>query len=644
MRIRAVAIILIVGSLIPLVGALPSLPPAPMGDPRGTAAGGDGGLDVLTQHNDNARSGSYLVERQLTPAAVRSGRFGRLYTRRVDGDVLAQPLYVHGIPTRARGVKDLVVVATAKNTLYAFDAGEQSIDPGAGVVWSVSLGPSRQLRRPTCVPPGDTDCDTRDGGEICAETYNGFVGVTSTPVIDRDTHTLYVVGRISARKDAPHDGANYLFAIDLADGSYRLPPRKIDAVDPASGDVFDPHCQRNRPGLLLANGVVYLAFGTLNCDGFCAVTKQPYHGWVLGYRASDLAQVAVFNTSPGGAGAGVWQSGNGLAARPDGTIYFETGNDYINCKDPRFTDAFKQRYFDKCSPVDVQLGDSFVKLQATAGRPGLRLSGWFTPNNAVELRDADVDLGSGGPVVLPGDMVLGGGKQGRYYVVDARTMRLTQDRYRPPAWPFDGFQAFFNTWHRNASRPACPRNDTPGGCYVDPAFYGQAEEFAPNIHGGPVYWARPDLGYALIYQMAEKDYLKAFTYDLKTHRVAEQPRMVARVKTPDGMPGGFSSLSANGTSTGIVWTSLPTGDAQWMNQPGVLHAFDASTLVELWADPPLEGTLQAATRPRSTPDDVLFAKFTPPTIADGRVYRATFSNLLVVYGLRDRQENKLVAP
>ncbi len=223
----------------------------------------------------------------------------------------------------------------------------------------------------------------------------------------------------------------------------------------------------------------------------------------------------------------------------------------------------------------------------------------------------------------------------RYYVVDARSMRLTQDGLRPSAWAFDGFQAFFNTWHRDAGRPGCPNNDTSGGCYVDPAFYGRAEQFAPNIHAGPVYWARPDRGYALVYQMAEKDYLKTFTYDLRTHHVAERPRLVAGVKAPDGMPGGFSSLSANGVSTGIVWTSLPTGDAQWTNQPGVLYAFDASTLEELWSDPPLEGTLPATTLPRAAPDDVLFAKFTPPTVAEGRVYRATFSNLLVVYGLRD---------
>jgi outer membrane protein assembly factor BamB len=134
--------------------------------------------------------------------------------------------------------------------------------------------------------------------------------------------------------------------------------------------------------------------------------------------------------------------------------------------------------------------------------------------------------------------------------------------------------------------------------------------------------------------MAEKDFLKAFTYDLQARRVSEQARMTARRRPPDGMPGGFSSLSADGDANGILWTSLPIADAQWTNRAGILAAFDATTLAELWSDPPMDGNTQPAPSPTRGPDDVLFAKFTPPTIADGRVYRATYSNQLIVYGLR----------
>lgn len=593
--------------------------------------------DVLTQANDNARTGAYLAERTLTPTAVRSPRFGRLYTRFVDGDVQAQPLYVHDVRTRSAGVKNLVFVATAKNIVYAFDADDRQPSPTSGVVWKISLGPSRQLRRPTCAPGQVRNCDSRDGGEVCAQTYNGFVGVTSTPVIDRQAGIMYVVARVSTHKDAPDDGANYLYAIDIADGSYRLPPRKIDGIDRQSGDVLDAHCQRNRPGLLLLGGIVYVGYGSLQCDGFCPITRKPYHGWILGYRTSDLAQVAIFNTSPGGAGASVWQSGSGLVGLPNGTIYAETGNDYIACDDPRFTEAFKAKYFDKCSPAEVRLGNSFVKLRVTGPPPGLALAGYFKPKNAVQLRDADVDLGAGGPMALPGGRLIGGGKQGRFYVLDAADMHLTQDDQQPAPASSEGFQAFFNTWHLDSHHPRCSYNVTAGNCYVDPSAYGTAETFGANIHGAPVYWQGPNPRYGLIYKMAEKDYLKAFAYDLIKNHVGERAELVAAVRPPDGMPGGFSSLSANGRTGGILWTSFPDGDAEWTNRPGVLAAFDALTLRVLWSDPGLApdsgGT---AGRSPGGDDRVLFSKFTPPTIADGKVFLATFSNQLLVYGLRDR--------
>ncbi|HKV46058.1 MAG TPA: hypothetical protein VJT32_15520 [bacterium] len=592
--------------------------------------------DVLTQANDNARTGAYLAERMLTPTAVRSPRFGRLYARFVDGDVQAQPLYVRGVRTRAAGVKNLVLVATAMNMVYAFDADDRRTNPAAGVVWRISLGPSRQLRRPTCAPGQVRNCDSRDGGEVCAQTYNGFVGVTGTPVIDGKTGIMYVVARISTHKDAPHDGTNYLYAIDVADGRYRLPPRKIDAIDPRRGDVLDAHCQRNRPGLLLLGGIVYVGYGALQCDGFCPITRKPYHGWILGYRTSDLAQVAVFNMSPGGAGASVWQSGSGLVGLPNGTIYAETGNDYITCGDPRFTESFKAKYFDKCSPTEVRLGDSFVKLRVTGSPPGLALAGFFKPSNAVQLRDADVDLGAGGPMALPGGRLIGGGKQGRLYVLDAENMRLTQDGRRSSPASSEGFQAFFNTWHLDSRNPRCAYNVTAGHCYVDPSAYGTAETFGANIHGAPVYWQGPNPRYGLIYKMAEKDYLKAFAYDLVTHHVSERAGLVAAVRPLDGMPGGFSSLSANAHTGGILWTSFPDGDAEWTNRPDVLAAFDALTLRMLWSDPGLPTESGgSADRSQGGGDRVLFSKFTPPTIADGKVFLATFSNQLVVYGLRE---------
>jgi hypothetical protein len=383
---------------------------------------------------------------------------------------------------------------------------------------------------------------------------------------------------------AVNDGANYLHAIGLADGTERPgSPVRVQGADPSHPSiVFDARCQRNRPGLLLMNGVVYLGFGTFNCDQPCP-GGVPYHGWVFGYRASDLALLGVFCTTPDGGGGGVWQSGGGLVGSEDGSVYFETGND----------------------TAPAALGDAFVRLHAVGTPSGLALGGSFQPSNAAVLRGGDTDLGSGGPILLAGRRLIGGGKQGRYYVLDADTMMLTQDTTSSdPSHIGQGFQAFVNTYH-----PEYPE-----------AHYADGEAFGPNIHSAPLYWE----GTGFIYQMAEKDFLKAFRYDPAARTVEQHPALTGSVRPPNGMPGGFSSISANGDRDGIIWTSLPNADGQWTKVPGTLVAFDATTLAELWRDPVPES----------------FAKFCPPTVADGKVIRATFASdvhhgvagKIIVYG------------
>lgn len=556
--------------------------------------------NVVTQHNDNYRRGAYTSEKQLTPPTVRPSSFGRLYTRRVSGETMSQPLYVRAVRTAA-GLKDLIFVTTAKNNVYAFDAADGNTDPGAGLVWQRNLCGS--------VP-----------STVCGETPSRLVGITSTPVIDASTQTMYVVARCSDNSGGPTDGANFLYALNIADSTDRVPRVQIKATDPANRNVvFDFHCQRNRPGLLLSKGIVYTAFGTFSCDGYCyAGTPQetPYRGWVIGYRASDLKQQAVFCTSPHGGATGIWQTGNGLVASSDGTIFFETGN----------------------GPTSEPLQNGFVKLQPTNSAVGLTLAGSFQPSNASvappgrrSLAEGDTDLGSGGPMLLPGGRLIGGGKQGRYYVLDTATMKLAQNS-TADALGFDGFQAFINQYHDDSTRPSCaPAGGAAGcetramngalpDCYIERSRYGDGELCGPNIHGGPIYWQK-DTSSGMIYEMPEKDFLKGFRYDLTTHHVAETPSLSAVgpfAKPPtDGMPGGFSSLSSNGNTAGIVWTSMPVGDGQWAAVPGRLAAFDATTLKELWNDD----------------DNITFAKSVPPTIAGGNVIRATASDLVVVYGL-----------
>jgi hypothetical protein len=372
--------------------------------------------NVLTQHNDNSRSGAALHETKLTPATVASPSFVKLFTRQVDGDIVGQPLFMKGVRT-STGVKDLFVVTTSKNNLYAFDANDLSST--ATSVW---------LSRNLCT-------SARSG--VCGETYSGVVGITSTPVIDASAQVMYVVANCTTPNALVvpniNNGVIRMYAIDLKDGSNKMPPVDINGTDPASASVrFDPHCQRNRPGLLLSKGVVYAAFATFSCDVGCS-TSTPYHGWVLGYRTSDLKQTGAFCTSTTGGGAGIWQTGNGLAASSDGSIYFQTGN----------------------GPSD--LSNSFVKL-AVSDTGALSKAGSYTPNNANtvmpsderSLNGGDTDLGSGGPLLVPNGRLIGGGKQGRYYVLDQSTMKLTQNA-TPDVNNFDGFQAFLNTYHQKDS-------------------------------------------------------------------------------------------------------------------------------------------------------------------------------------------------
>jgi hypothetical protein len=546
--------------------------------------------DVLTQHNDNSRSGAYLVETQLTPQNVASPQFGRVCTRNVDGDTVSQPLYMRGVHTVAAGVKNLFFVTTSKNNVYAFDLDNADSNPAHGLVWNRNLCPSK----PT---------------SVCGETWSRLVGITSTPVIDPDAQTMYAVARCSDPTGGANDGAIFIHSIKLADGTDRVPPVQVVAKDPGNpGVTFDLHCQRQRPGLLLSAGVVYAAFATFSCDAGCA--NAPYHGWVLGYRASDLKQVAVFDTSPHQGQVGIWQTGNGLAGTDDGSIFFQTGN----------------------GPSTEALQDSFVKLALAPPPAGLTFAGSFGPDDAATLASGDTDLGSGGPMLLPYGRLIGGGKQGRYYVLDQGSVKLTQDT-GTDSLGYNGFQAFFNTYHADKTKPMCApapgaagcnTSDAGGVCFVDPKSYANGELCGPNIHWGPIYWqTNPSFG--LIYGMPEKDFLKAFKYDLTTHLVTEAPFLTATgslAKPPtDGMPGGFSSLSANNTKDGIVWTSMPFGDGQWNPVPGRIAAFDASTLKQLWSDN----------------DNVLFAKSVPPTIADGKVIRATAANQVIVYGLSKAQ-------
>ncbi len=540
--------------------------------------GGGTGADVLTAHDDAARSGATLAETRLKPDLLTPQSFGRLYDRNVEGGIVAQPLFVRGVGVDRR---DLVIVTTETNWVYAFDLDDDSPNPATPPLAARRLQPTGRAQP-----------------AVCGETPSKRVGITSTPVIDPATATLFAVARNA------DDHQYYLHALDLTAGLRdRSPPVRIAAAAPGAPEVtFSADCQRNRPALLLQNGIVYVAFGSLSCDRDCP-DGTAYRGWVLGYRAADLTQAAVFCTSPDDGHAGIWQGGGGLVGAGD-RLFFETGNG------------------------PGRLGNAFVALRTLAGPPGLALAAARQPYNHLALDRADVDLGSGSPLWLPPGRLLGGGKEGRYDLLDADTLAPVQSGPTSTD-PREGFQAFANSYHGDPTAPPCPTlarsafptncdTATDPGCYVAPERYQDGEDCGPNVNGGPVFWRHAGPDYGLVYQMAGRDYLKAFRYDERSGRLSEKPFAISTVRAVEGMAGGFSSLSADGDRDAILWVSYPLGDGQWQNVPGRLAAFDARTLRELWHD---DG-------------GYLFAKFTPPTIADGRVIRATLSGKVVVYGPR----------
>ncbi len=505
-------------------------------------------VDVTTNHNDAARTGANLRETILNTSNVSASTFGRLFIRKVDGEIYAQPLYLSEVAVAGQGKHNVVYVATEHNNVYAFDADSTE---DSAPLWQVNLGPA--------VPSGDI-CQGMGGASQC--TYTDLVpeiGVTSTPVIDPATGTLYVVAKTK-------QGGAYqymLHALEVGSGAEKFGgPVQITASLQASGAgssdgilSFDALHHLNRPGLLLLNGVVYIAFGALG-------DVPPFHGWVMGYDATTLQRVAVFNASPDGDGAGIWASGQGLAAEGD-SIFLATGNGTFD------GDSGGRDW-----------GSSFLRLSASRG---LAVEDYFTPHNQGYLSSADLDVGAGGPVLLPNmDLLVGVGKDG--------VLRLVQ-------------KSQFGKYNT--------------------AFNNDAQEFQPFSFflGAPVFWNGPH-GPA-IYLWGGGDYLKQ--YGVAGGKLQTSPLSQSSMSTiSESVP---LSLTANDASpgSGIVWaTAALSQSTSGSGQPGILRAFDADDLShELWD----------STQDIQRDDLGNFAKFAPPTIANGKVYVPTFSGQLAVYGL-----------
>jgi outer membrane protein assembly factor BamB len=339
-------------------------------------------------------------------------------------------------------------------------------------------------------------------------------------------------------------------------------------------DVARRHIQR--AALLLANHKVYAAFGSHQ-------DAPPWQGFVIAFDADTLAQIEpAFCTTPGGEMGGIWQAGNGPAADGEGNLYLMTGNGSFD-------------------PGKNQFGSTFLKLN-----PSLTPIDWFAPASVGALNLLDIDLGSSGPMLMPDtEEVVGGGKDGRLFVLQRSKLGGLQehhwfhDGHNPPVQYFRAARAWRITllsWF--------------------PFLFNAGYH---HNHGSPVYWNSRLKG-PTIYLWPEEDNVRAFHYDpaTKFHSKALTGMMGNK-----GMPGGFLSVSANGQDDGVLWAAIPYKDDAWVEiVRGSLRAFDANTLQLLWS-----------TDANEPADNFDFAKYVPPTVANGKVYLPTFSDRLNVYGL-----------
>jgi hypothetical protein len=459
-------------------------------------------VSVLTWHNDNSRTGQNLQESLLTPQNVNVSQFGKLFVASVDGGVDAQPLYVPAITIPGRGVHNVLVVVTENDTAYAFDA-----DAGK-LLWSVSV-----------LGVNETPSDDRGCSQVSPE-----IGITATPAIDLAAGAHGTIYAVAMSKDTAGAYHHRLHALDLTTGAEEFGgPMEVQATyhwtgtGGASGTVtFDPKRYKERPGLLILNGVVYTSWSS-HCDA------PPYTGWVMGYNETTLAQVSVIDLTPnlgsanGGFGA-IWMAGAGPAADADGNIYLLMANGVF---DTTLVSGF---------PENNDYGNALVKISTSGGTLGV--ADYFTMSNTTPESDTDTDLGSGGLMLLPPlagtsgsvSLVVGAGKDGNVYVLKQSNL----GKFSPSA---------DNIYQQMSGA-------TPGGVWSSPAWFN-----------GRLYYG--DVG----------NTLKAFTF------ANGQFGTVASSQSPGsfGYPGTTPSISANGTSNGIAWAAENTS-------PAVLHAFDANNL------------------------------------------------------------------
>ena len=554
---------------------------------------------VFTYHNDAARDGANIQEYALSSSTVTTSTFGKLFSCTVDGAVYTQPLWVPGVSVNG-ALHNVVYVATQHDSVYAFDADTSP----CVTLWQVNL-----------LGSGESPVVWNDVGACYGDIYPE-VGVTGTPVIDINRNVIYVVAASeipggSSGNCAASSGTFYhrLHALDITTGNEKFSaPVTIAASvagigDGSSGGVvtLSSQLQHNRAGLALtSNENVYVAFAAHE-------DATPYHGWLLGYHGNNVQQqIAVFNTTPngvaganGGADGGIWGGGGAPALDSTDNIFVATGNGI----------------FDQGTGMSMQqdYGDSVLSLGPPVSGTTMQVNGWFSPDDEVNLEQSDADLGSGQPVLLPDQtspglpthLLVQLGKDGVIYLIDRDSM------------------GFYNA----SSNQVVQNFQATSGFWGTPAFWQNNLYFAGAVYG-----------------TAES--LKQFTFYPATGQFCSSVPCTPSPASQSSQQYEFPDVSPSVSSTpqgtnGIVWAidaslygyasqnagvNCSTGSTPpaACTGPAILHAYDAMNLgTEYW------NSTQAASNRDQAGNAV---KFVPPTIANGKVYVSTRTEI-DVYGL-----------
>ena len=512
---------------------------------------------MTTYHNNLSRNGTNVREYALTTANVTTSSFGKLFTCSVDGAIYAQPLWVPNLAIGG-GTHNVIFVATTHDSVYAFDA---------------DVSPCVTYWRKPLLGAGETFVDH---SEVHTGDIQPDIGIIGTPVIDLASKTLYVVSKSEDTGTAciPSSACHQrLHGLSLVDGSEKFGgPATIDASITVSGTgdgsnagvlAFNPLTENQRPGLALVNAVVYVSWASHG-------DNDPYHGWVVGFSAGHLgvAPVAVWNSTPNlvagfaQSRGGIWMSGGAPAADSSNNLYFLTGNGSFDA------DSGGSNY-----------GDSTVQLSTASG---LTVTGYFTPDNQLNLNTDDADHGSGGAAILIDQptgpvqhLLIGGGKDQILYLVNRDSL--------------GGFDPATNH-------------------VVQPLSVGQ------SIFSTSAFWNN------CLYIAGSGGQLKQFTFNTTTGQFGISPAHASA--NSFGFPGATPSVSSTGGSTnGIVWA---LDSHQYCTQqvpvcgPAVLHAYDATNVAtELWNSSQAAGNRDQAGNA---------VKFTVPTVANGKVYVGTRGN------------------